>query len=565
MASITAFIADDEGNGLPNQDVALRRKGLSDFGVDAYQMVDVDGEPGAYKYSGHVTDTYKVWVNGVEDKGYGGDDGVDVIRIADVLLKSGGTMTGILNMGANRIENVGAPINVGDAVNFLTLYTYYLAKAGGTMAGDVSMDGNRINDLPDSPISDNEASPAGWVTETLTAALAAYFKKDGSVAMTGDFNAAGKKITNLPAPAANGEPLRFDEAINFLDKRATASAQIVKSFVNFLNYCPATNKFPTALNNLTNRKFVEDYVTEKFLGIVAGTVPVYQQSLNILRVIPSGTAEDGRVFRTLEAAVTYAAEYATADRIYTILIEGNGVDTSVLANWNLIPVSLPEFINIVGVDRGIKLVAAEDTYELNGNIICNVIIDNENDDADTIFENAVLIDVEFTNADGSPGATYTLTDCKLIGDNTYGSCAVTLSGTTAGCVRNIDSNYKTITYDIVSKGDYVIANQSGDIRGRRQVGRQGTDVASGNDIVLGNGNYHVVTGTTSIEYIRHTDWEDGSVIYLEFQTGLTLINGSPGFDDLAGIITSTGANKAFASGKIGTFILTGDKTFWKEI
>jgi hypothetical protein len=466
-------------------------------------------------------------------------------------------------MGGNRIENLLEPLNVGDAVNFITLYTYYLAKAGGVMSGDISMDGNRINDLPDSPASDNEAAPAGWVTETLTTALAAYFKKDGSVAMTGDLDVAGKKIKNLPAPSGNGEPLRYNEAVNFLDKRSTASAQLVKSFVNFLNYCPSTLKEPTALVNLTNRKFVEDYVNAKFLSIVAGEVPVYQQSLNILRVIPSGTQEDGRVYRTLPAAVTYAAEYATADRIYMILIEGNGVDGAVLTNYNLIPVSLPQYINIVGCDRGIKLVAAEDTYSLNGNIIANVTIDNENTSASTVIESVYLVDVNLTNGDAT--GAYDVKNSILLGDNTYTGCSVVLSGTTAGSIRNRDSNYKVITYDIVSKNDYVIANQSGDIRGRRQIGRKGSDVASGNDIALGNGNYHVVTGVTSIEFIRMTDWEDGSVIYLEFQDGLTLINGSAGYDDLAGIITSTGANKAFASGKIGKFILTGAKTFWKEI
>lgn len=562
MATLNYVLRDPTtGVGLPGQSVKLRIG--PGFASDTYTLSDVSGKPGAYELadlSSFASGEYELWVNGSKDTSFGRRE---IFKSSQLLFKSGGTMTGTLNMGGYRIENLLEPINVGDAVNFITLYTYYLAKSGGTMTGDISMDGNRVNDLPDSPVSDNEAAPSGWVTESLAAALEAYLKKDGSVAMTGDLNLAGKKIKNLPAPVANGEPLRYDEAVNFLDKRVSAAVQSIRSVVTFLNYCPSTIKEPTSLNNLTNRKFVEDYVNEKFLEIVAGELPVYQQSLNILRVIPSGTQEDGRVYRTLEAAVLYAAEYATSNRVYTILIEGNGVDGAVLTNYNLIPVLLPPYVNIVGADKGIKLVASEDSYLLNMNIIANVSIDNEGFSASTTFRNAFLCDVELTNLDAT--GVYELNNCILYGDNTAYGCTVSITGSSQGSIRDISNNRKKITYDLLSSGDYVIANQSGDIRGRRILGRQGANVASGNDIALGNGNYFIVTGTTSVEFIRKTDWEDGSVIYLEFSDGLTLINGSAGYDDLAGIITSTGANKSFASGKIGRFILTGSKTFWKEL
>jgi len=49
-----------------------------------------------------------------------------------------------LDMNSNRIENVGAPINAGDAMNLTFGDSRYVLKAGDTMRGDLDMGGNGL-------------------------------------------------------------------------------------------------------------------------------------------------------------------------------------------------------------------------------------------------------------------------------------------------------------------------------------------------------------------------------------------------------------------------------------
>lgn len=73
------------------------------------------------------------------------------------LEKSGDTMHGILNMGGNKISNIGMPVSRLDAVTkeYVDLdvvalnenLQLKLDKTGGTILGDINMDGNKIKNV----------------------------------------------------------------------------------------------------------------------------------------------------------------------------------------------------------------------------------------------------------------------------------------------------------------------------------------------------------------------------------------------------------------------------------
>lgn len=549
MSSITCIVTDDFGNGLPGQDVWLRRAGLSNFGTNAYQMTDVPGEPGSYEYSGgHVTDDYKVWVNGTEDRSYGGTSGVEITRRQDILLKSGGTMTGNIDMDGNRIINLPNPASDGEAETQGSAGAKYLLKTGGTLSGPIDADGQRITNLP-YPASDGEA-------ETQGSADSKFLKKTGGT-MTG-------QIEVLPA-AGDANPVRKDYAeLNYAKKGAALIPPILVEIYNLFRfrYIPQLVPKPVGPFDITNVKFVKDYVNDYLHGII----PAIQQTETMIIIDFNGTQEDNRRYLTLTAGINQANSYATANLRVVLFIEGSGNnDGSLLPDYNKLPVSQNSYIDIVGIEQSVILIAGEENYtstNLGENIIGNVTFKKPADESPTGFTKKILRNVKFTSADGA--GQFDLTDC-IIENCSRENCTVTTSGC-IGRVLDITNSQEVILHDVKDAGGaYEISYANGDIRGRRQLGRQCSDAASAEEIVLTEGNYCLVTGTADITFIRNTGWTDGSVITLEFGSGLTLINGVIGDDPEAGIVTKTGADKAFAAGELAQFILTGNRTFWKEL
>ena len=77
----------------------------------------------------------------------------------------------------------------------------FVKLAGSTMTGDLNMSNNKITNIGN-PTSNNDGVNKSYVdtklaTKANSAILVNYLKKDGSVAMTGDLNLNGKKISNL--------------------------------------------------------------------------------------------------------------------------------------------------------------------------------------------------------------------------------------------------------------------------------------------------------------------------------------------------------------------------------
>jgi len=102
------------------------------------------------------------------------------------------------------------------------------------------------------------------------------------------------------------------------------------------------------------------------------------------------------------------------------------------------------------------------------------------------------------------------------------------------------------------------------LSGRLQI-HKGADVASADEITLGtDGNYFDVTGTTAINHINNSGWQNGSVVILQFDASVTVGHnaGSPVGSE-ASILLSGGGN--FSATANDTLMLVYDGTAFREV
>jgi hypothetical protein len=94
---------------------------------------------------------------------------------------------------------------------------------------------------------------------------------------------------------------------------------------------------------------------------------------------------------------------------------------------------------------------------------------------------------------------------------------------------------------------------------------KGGDVASADEITLGtDGNYFDVTGTTTINHINNSGWQNGSVVVLQFDADVIVTHnaGSPAGSE-ASMLLSGGSN--FSAAADDTLMLVYDGTTFREV
>lgn len=94
----------------------------------------------------------------------------------------------------------------------------------------------------------------------------------------------------------------------------------------------------------------------------------------------------------------------------------------------------------------------------------------------------------------------------------------------------------------------------------RILGKKASDVASANDITLGDGNYFDITGTTQVNTIAATGWTAGSVVTLQFDASVTVKHNTSGTG--ASLLLAGAAD--FSATADDTLTLVYDGTTWRE-
>lgn len=106
---------------------------------------------------------------------------------------SGGTMSGAINMGTNKISNMGDPTLAQDAMTLNYAGAHYLALSGGTMSGAINMGSQAITSLLN-PVNPQDAM-------TLNYAGSTYLALAGGT-MTGTINMGSHGISSLSNPVS---------------------------------------------------------------------------------------------------------------------------------------------------------------------------------------------------------------------------------------------------------------------------------------------------------------------------------------------------------------------------
>ncbi len=98
--------------------------------------------------------------------------------------------------------------------------------------------------------------------------------------------------------------------------------------------------------------------------------------------------------------------------------------------------------------------------------------------------------------------------------------------------------------------------------GGRVLTSKGSDVASADEITLGDGNYFVITGTTDISHIDKTGWTNGSIVILRFSGTLNVTHNAGALSGTeTNILLASAGDFSATSGDTLTLIKEDDNTF----
>ena len=137
-------------------------------------------------------------------------------QVGTAVQKTGGTMTGDLDMGGNQIENVGTPIANTDATTKDYVDTNLAGKldtSGGTMSGDIDMGGQMVNNLG-TPVATDDAATKGYVDSALAG-------KQNTVATTTGTSITldtPKEYGTYAAPATGNIAVSLTNAVRGIDQ-----------------------------------------------------------------------------------------------------------------------------------------------------------------------------------------------------------------------------------------------------------------------------------------------------------------------------------------------------------
>ena len=173
------FLGYDEGDNSDNEHLSKSGGTMSgDIDLDGNDIIGISSIP--------PTDS------SVTSKKYVKDNYVN---------SSGGTgMVGNLDMNRNIIFNFANDSSLGSAVNREYVNVSFLQKSGGTMSGNINLNNNDINNLPSTPPTNSSAIRKDYLTKnysTNPTLQNIYLPKFGG-RMQGILDMGNRNITRIP-------------------------------------------------------------------------------------------------------------------------------------------------------------------------------------------------------------------------------------------------------------------------------------------------------------------------------------------------------------------------------
>lgn len=309
---------------------------------------------------------YKLYINGVEKEEFG------TIQIATFLDIEGSiAMSGEINMGGNRINSLGNPVTGPDAVNLSYLQANYLA----TTAADTH-----------------------YVTRGTTQTIYGAKTFSNTVVFSGSTVATSSATTFTFSLASNNS--------NY--------PTISRS---------GTYQAPETDIQIATKKYVDD-------AVVGITVTPYQESVNLVRLMPGQTVQTNQVYLNYtNAANSFTSPSAT--RQCAVFIPGTGNTTQYVE----IPTnSLRNYVNTVGAGKHINLLVGT-AFTGSASVTKTTNFENAtlwfgaNDIAgDRTWNSATFIDCDIYAYRNVTFTNCTLINVRIFQNSTYG---ITLDGSTS--------------------------------------------------------------------------------------------------------------------------------------
>lgn len=210
----------------------------------------------------------------------------------------------------------------------------------------------------------------------------------------------------------------------------------------FTGVVPTCDTAPSGSEDLANKDYVDS-------EIAAISVTPYQESTNVIRLIPAGIQETSKVYTSYATAQNFCRGYATNNWRFTIDIEGAGTGgVNITVTDGAIPSNnaFNDYVSLRGKNHNIVLQVDDDTFSVTAGkvVISDVTIARDDNGAGTpafanfIFNNVYFdFDVSDLGFNGcvfrncyikNTGGTITFTSCKGGNVLTNGTLPATVTG-----------------------------------------------------------------------------------------------------------------------------------------
>ena len=199
-----------------------------------------------------------------------------------------------LNMGGNNIVNLKAlPSNSQDATSKHYTDTYFYKRDGSLpLTGDLNISGHRIKNLR-TPRENSEVATKKYVDYNKVDGND-FLKLDGSSKMTGNLDMNNKQINNLPLPTGNNKPTTLvftDCAYLLLDGTAPMGGNLNMNHKKIMNLLP-----PVSDTDAATKKYVDEAAVDvsgflKRAGTVSMTGVLNMDEHRITNLYTNQTSE----------------------------------------------------------------------------------------------------------------------------------------------------------------------------------------------------------------------------------------------------------------------------------
>ncbi len=379
--------------------------------IDGFSSViatgsEVPGKTGVYEFIDLPLAKYKLYVSGTEDSTFGGTHGRWLpLSTALPSLTGNNSWTGSNSYSTEKVLNDAKEFTYKSWVEAaITTLSNLCAKLAGhnSFTGNNTFSGTNtfVNESPPRASSDPDHATSltkrSWVESAITILSNLCAKLSGNNVFTGANSFSGDVLFNYSDPPRIVAP-------------------------------------PVRASAAVNKSYVDTEITNRINTFASGS---FQESQNIIRIIPNGTPETNKVYTTWAAALANAiSRFPSATKQFTLLLTGEGTSSGSfdITAYETAPSVfdfMVDYVHLRGLGADMKCTFAQGNINAGeweagalGRIVVEDIFfcDDDSDNGNTgEFKNIIFKNCKF---DIRTAITLVFTSCKFEGNCEFVSYA----------------------------------------------------------------------------------------------------------------------------------------------